>query len=284
MFIEPDPYWGKGPYVSSEDILHAHFQVIEFFNSNDFSEIEGKGIGGIGPRDWNLFMSAYHRQFTSFGTTPKWSNLYEVSATLFYGIIKDHVFYDANKRTALLVLLYQLYKSSICLEIGEREIEDFAVDVANSALTKTKYSKYNKAIFSMDPDGEVKTIAKYLRNNSRIIDRKEYFITFMELKRILVSFGFDLDFPAGNFIFVVKRRESENFMSKWIPIPPKRVKKIPFPGWKDQVKRGLVDDVRQACGLVEKNGIDSDVFYKASDPILSLITQYQKPLIRLANR
>jgi len=93
---------GSGdPYQSSEtiglqEVLAAHFLIIDYFAEKKY------GIGGVGPRDLDLLHSALSRQFTGYGGAKKWSGLYENCATLMFGLIMNHPFHDANKRTAFL--------------------------------------------------------------------------------------------------------------------------------------------------------------------------------------
>ena len=117
--------WGRmvgleDPYASPStlgilDVLRAHFLIADFFY-----EI-GVGLGGVGPRDLNLLHSAVSRQFTEFGSAKKWTNGFETCATLFYGLIKDHPFHDANKRTAFLSALYHLHKMGRCPTVSQDE-------------------------------------------------------------------------------------------------------------------------------------------------------------------
>jgi hypothetical protein len=82
--------------LGMHDVLKAHFLIADFFFA------EGEGIGGVGPRDLDLLHSALYRQHVTLGGTAKWDTKFDVCATLLYGLIKDHPFHDANKRTAFL--------------------------------------------------------------------------------------------------------------------------------------------------------------------------------------
>jgi len=59
---------------------------------------------------------------------------------------------------------------------------------------------------------------------------------------------------------------------------------IGFPGWKKQVPRGMLKEVREKTELIQASGIDSAVFYQGADPLHSLIDIYAEPLRRLADR
>ena|SRR5437868_7688266 len=88
--------------LSALEVLRAHFLLADYFQTKK------EGIAGVGPRSLHLFHSAVSRQWAGFGGRLKWESLTDVTATLFFGIVRNHCFIDANKRTALLAALYQL--------------------------------------------------------------------------------------------------------------------------------------------------------------------------------
>jgi death-on-curing family protein len=135
--------------LSIREVLRAHFLIVNHFY------LEGEGLGGFGPRDFGLLHSAVNRQYVSFGNKSKWTDGFDICATLFYGLIKNHAFHDANKRTAFLSALFQLDKFGWCPSINEKAFEDFTVEVADNALDK--YARYNelKKIRRSRPRGEV---------------------------------------------------------------------------------------------------------------------------------
>ena len=93
---EHDPYAGENT-VGIHEVLRAHFLIVDHFMHHTNLE----GIGGVGPRDIDMLHSALHRQFSGFGGIDKWKTNYELMATVFFGLIKGHPFFDANKRTVL---------------------------------------------------------------------------------------------------------------------------------------------------------------------------------------
>jgi death-on-curing protein len=56
--------------LTAEDVLRAHFMVAEYFVQR------GAGLGGLGPRSYNLLQSAVSRQYVSLGGIRKWTTLY----------------------------------------------------------------------------------------------------------------------------------------------------------------------------------------------------------------
>jgi hypothetical protein len=110
---EQDSYAPFG--LSTHDVLRAHFLIANHFY------LEGEGLGGIGPRSLDLLRSAVSRQFVSLDGVLKWSDRFDICATLFYGLIKNHPFHDANKRTAFFSILYlSAQKRRVPVSSGER--------------------------------------------------------------------------------------------------------------------------------------------------------------------
>lgn len=268
----------SAPCLSVEDVLKAHFSIANHFL------LEGEGIGGIGPKSKPLLESAVHRQVASFRGQGKWSNLFEYAATLFYGIIKNHPFHDANKRTAFLSALFQLYKGGYCPSVAEKVIEDLTVDVADAKLAK--YARYKDLVKSGESDPEVKMIAKFFRDNTRAIDGKRYVVTFRELQKILSRYGYFLEDPEDNRIDVVKYEKKKKvlgFIGREENIRV-RLGRIGFPRWTAQVTPADIKTVREMTGLTHRSGVDSGAFFHGLDDMQSLITTYNAPLMRLAYR
>jgi death-on-curing protein len=272
-----DPYAGDKT-LGIHEVLRAHFLIADHF------ALLGHGLGGVGPRDDHLLHSALGRQHVSFSGVPKWESELQIIATLFFGLIKDHPFHDANKRTAFLCLLYHLEKCGRCPTVTEQELEDFAVQVADNRLSD--YARYRELSGSGRGDPEVRFIHDFLKRNTREIDRRTYEITFHELNRILRRFGFELGHPSGNYIDVIRFEERPRILGIFgskqrIGV---KVAQIGFPGWTKKVSKNAMKSVREATGLTYERGVDSQVFFKETDPIHCLIATYQEPLQRLANR
>ncbi len=197
---DEDPYSGPG-YLGIKDVLKAHYLIADHFFAR------GRGLGGIGPKDMNLLHSALHRQHVMFAGRRKWESNWDICATLFFGLIKDHPFYDANKRTAFLSLVYHLQKLNLVPIIGHRELEDFAVDVAKGNFRKSRRYQELERKCSDKADAQVNYISYFLKKHTRKLDKKYYTVTFRELKTILNSFGYDLQNPRGNTIDLVRIEE-----------------------------------------------------------------------------
>lgn len=266
-----DPYLTRVT-IGLHEVLHAHFLLADYF-----SKI-GEGIGGVGPKDINLLHSALGRQFVQFGGKPKWKDRVDICATLMFGLVKNHPFYDANKRTAFLTSILHLQKIGRTPTVSEVEYEDFTVAIADNNLSRYKY--YNE-IDLPSPDRETYTISRFLKRNTRDIDLKSKLITYNELNSILHKRGLGLERPLGNRIDLVRYvgDDGETVLSK-----PKRIAHIGFHGWSRQVSIKDINIVREASRLDARHGYDSQAFFNGLDDPLTLIKKYREPLERLAFR
>lgn len=273
-----DPYATRGT-IGLHQVLRAHFMVLDFF----LAEGGGEGVGGIGPKDLDRLHSAVYRQFVAYGGREKWVQPLEKCATLLFGIVKDHPFHDANKRTAFLITLLFLERIGRVPRIKQKEFEDFVVDIADSQLSAyPRFSEFESA----GPDPEINFIADYLKRNTRDVDHQAYAVSFVDVNHILRPYGFELTSPKGNYIDVVRIEHRPKYLGL---VGPKvrhdiRVAQIGFPGWKRQVTRAALRTIREATGLTAANGYDSKVFYQGADPLHALIDTYAEPLRRLADR
>lgn len=274
--VDQEDQYDTHDTVGLLDVLRAHFLIADYFLGKE------SGLGGIGPRDLHLLHSAVYRQFVAYGGLAKWKTSYEKAATLVFGLVTDHPFHDANKRTGLLTYLYALHKMNRYPTNGQNDLEDFMVEVAERSLTKYRRMK---DLTKREDDADVLFIADYLKRNSRERDSRYYTITYNELDRRLRDFGYCLHNPHKNFIDICRiehKREYGLFgkkLEKFVTVA-----QIGFPSWKSQVGKGAISTVRRETKLTTDHGIDSAMFYRGADPLNTLIAQYEGPLQRLAFR
>lgn len=267
--------------LSASDVLKAHFAVVDFF----LRKGEGEGVGGFGPKNVGLLMSALSRQFVSYGGIDKWQGAPEKAATLLFGLIQNHPFHDANKRTAYLSTIHYLIQNGLMITVSEKALEDLTVLIANNGLKK--YPRF-RDLKKKNDDPEVRFLAYYLRHNTRKIDRQQYLVTYRELDKILKRYDAWLENPHNNQIDVmhwetVTKRQGifgKALRSKEV----RRACALGFPGWTKQVGKGRIGHVRKSLGLVPENGIDSQSFFKDVDDMRVLTEMYEGALQRLAYR
>lgn len=276
--IGPDPFSASGG-VGLHEVLRAHFSIVDHFLGSEY------GIGGVGPRDANLLHSAVSRQFVSYGVREKWADPLQKCATLLFGLVKDHPFHDANKRTAFLTCLFHLESDPIkrVPSVSQKEFEDFIVEVADDKLSR--YSRFVD-LQKSGPDPEVRFIHDFLKRNTRVIDKRRFTVTFHVLNQILKKYGFELVNPDRNYIDLVRLTEDRGIFGfrKNPHIKREKVANVGFPGWTKQVSDTDLKKVRAATGLTADKGYDSRVLFGDEDPLPVLISRYEAPLRRLADR
>lgn len=271
-----DPYAGANS-IGIHDVLRAHFLVADYFYK------ENEGIGGIGPKNLDLLHSALYRQFIGFGGVTKWTYKFDVCATLFYGLIKNHPFHDANKRTAFLVCLYHLQKIGRCANAPQKEFENLTVDIAENQLLK--YPRYKRLNKRRKKNPEILFISDFLKRKTRNIDKRFYSITYNQLQTILKGYGFSLSNPHGNCIDIVMFVKKRSFLGLGEKKTyEQKIGQIGFPGWKSQVGKGAINTVRKVTRLLPEKGFDSQSFFKGADPMQALVDEYRGPLERLADK
>ena len=126
--------------LNSEEVLNAHFLIADFFIKEN-----GK-MGEPGPRNYkgDLLQSAISRQFVSFDGIKKWNDKWQTAATLFFGLIKNHSFYDGNKRTALLSILYLMKKQGYAAITDEIHFEELTLKISDDSYKND--SLYKKTL------------------------------------------------------------------------------------------------------------------------------------------
>jgi death-on-curing protein len=254
------------------DVLRAHFCLADYFYK------KGEGIGGLGPRDANLLHSALSRQQAPFYKGNRWSSKFDVVSTLYFGLVKNHAFFDANKRTAFLTCVIHLRKIGRKLSVAQKKFEDLTVSVSEKSYGQ--FPEFEK--FKNQTDDEVAFISYYLKKNSHFIDQNEKSITFQELERILANFGYEFGRPKGNYIDIIRvQRRGPSDEDKALG---QKVATIPFPGWSDTIIKNQLRKIRKNLFLTPSNGVDHDDFFAGHDPIPSQISYYRYALERLAYR
>jgi prophage maintenance system killer protein len=165
---------GEDVYVSHKtigilDVLRAHYLIVDFFATE-----HGEGVGGVGPKSLNLLHSTLSRQLSGYDGKLKWKTDFEICASLFWGLVKNHAFHDVNKRTAVLSLFYHLLKVKKYPNEPHKVYEQLAVRVA--ANTLDDYPAFWD--YKDKPDAEVLFIANFLYRNTRPMEKTEYKITY----------------------------------------------------------------------------------------------------------
>ena len=103
-------------------------------NKEQMKYLHGKLIqatGGVdGIRDEGLLESALAVPFQSFGGEELYPSIPRKAARLCYGLIKNHVFLDGNKRIGIYVMLVFLEMNGMELECSDEELIVLGLGIA----------------------------------------------------------------------------------------------------------------------------------------------------------
>lgn len=105
-------------YLSIEEILRLHFQVIEDYGGSHGVRDEGR-IDSVASAPKQM----------AFGVD-QYPDITTKAAVYLRNIIADHPFTDGNKRTAVTVSGIYLQRNGYRLDAGPKDLEDFAVSIA----------------------------------------------------------------------------------------------------------------------------------------------------------
>lgn len=109
-------------YLTLEQILVIHDDQIERYG------------GSHGIRDLALLESAVMRPQASFGGKDLYSSFFRKAAVLVHSLIKNHPFVDGNKRTSVVSVILFFEQNGFRLDIGQKELVDFALGVEAGEL------------------------------------------------------------------------------------------------------------------------------------------------------
>ena len=105
-----------------EDVVFLHTVAVEMFG------------GAEGVRDLESFRAAVARPWGSSFGRDHFPTPFDKAAALAGSIIRRHPFVDGNKRTAMYAAAYLLETLGHELETEQKELEDFAVAIAEGTI------------------------------------------------------------------------------------------------------------------------------------------------------
>lgn len=265
--------------LTYDDVLDAHFAIADFFYREDY------GMAGVGYRDVGNFVSTVERQFVEFDGGPLAESEFEEIAALLFGVIKNHPFFDANKRTAFLCCLLQLHRLGRAITVSEKEFEDLMVSIAEGGIERKSALKDLRRAKADRP--EVKFLSRYLQKNSRKIAKLSRTVKFRELRQIVEANGFAFSNSYRGTIDLVKieeRKVHRFFFGDRIEKTSRTIVNLAYHGEGVDVPDNTVKLVRQACGLTDQDGFDGEVLLRDATPTFQLIKSYRTALQNLAYR
>jgi death on curing protein len=109
-------------YLSLEEILRLHFQLIEDFG------------GSHGVRDEHRLKSVVEAPKQTVFSKEQYPSVCEKAAVYARNIVGDHPFNDGNKRTGITVCGIFLMRNNKKLTATPKDLEDLAVKIATNHL------------------------------------------------------------------------------------------------------------------------------------------------------
>jgi death-on-curing protein len=263
----PDMDSIREPLINISDTLKAYFALADYFT--DISSSAEAETMLVNVRSMDLLCSAIGRQVASFDGHVKYKNPLEICSTLFYGMVKNHSFSDGNKRTALLVLLYQLNLYNYLPNCRVSFFEHLVISVAANNLEKDYAHIWKKHKRKSDP--EVLTIADLLRTMTKKKDHSFHIkITMKEMVAALTDRGVICTVGNGKIHF---ERYSRRFDTTY-------KYSATFGGWTRSVGPQTAREILEALNLYDQFS-DYQSFIDGQDLYYNLIEDFEIPLRRL---
>ena len=117
-------------YITFEEVLQMHDAFIAEFG----------GLAGL--RDPNLLDSAVEvPKATMFGQD-LYPSLYDKAAAYLYHIVRNHPFYDGNKRTGFGAAYLFLKANRVSIAFSDESFENLVVEVAKGTRTKAQIAYF----------------------------------------------------------------------------------------------------------------------------------------------
>lgn len=255
--------------IQVEDVLKAHYILADYFTD---PSAENREEMLVGVRDYNLLGSALGRQVVEYGGRKKYTDKMDICSTLFFGLVKDHAFYDGNKRTALLILLFHLQKNGYYPTQEFKKFESLVLSVAESSLS-TKYENVWKK-FKHSDDSEIKTIAYILRRLTAKKDHSYHLdITTKEFCDGLKEVGVE-------YTLEDKKIKFERTIKHWWK-SEKKTYTINFYGWTRPVQAKMARDTLSKLELTDEYPSVNKMMTDKNSNIYRLICEFEQPLRRL---
>lgn len=117
-------------WVKDETVLAIHHRQLE----------EHGGLEGI--RDQGLLQSALYRPKNLFAYTELPPDIASLAASYAWGIVKNHPFFDGNKRTAYVVVRTFLKLNGYDLQASNQEKYQTWIDLAANKLSEEQLAEW----------------------------------------------------------------------------------------------------------------------------------------------
>lgn len=255
-------------YVTEEEVLEIHDALVRDFAAAD-DPIEPPGV-----RSRDLLASALYRPMTSLGGDAKYPTVEMAGAALLHSLVLNHPFHNGNKRTGLVSLLVFLDRNGVMPTCEEKDLFRFVLRVAQHGFVSLRCDHRS--------DREVLEMSRWIRRNSRPIEKGERPIPWHRLRRILRNFDCETEASPGvgnriNISRVVIQKGVLGRVRRQV-----LATQVHYGDEGREVERNALHKIRTDLHLDERHGCDSKAFYEAEALPDDFIQQYRTLLRRLA--
>jgi death-on-curing family protein len=228
-----------------------------------------------GIKNDHLLHSAVARPNTGFGEVLKYPTIEMAAAAVFHSIALNHAFHNGNKRAALVSLLATLDENDRVLTCTQQELFRFTLRTAQHRLVPVDSDERS--------DREVQEIARWIRANSRRVERGELVMKWVRLRQRLRDFDCECipGVSGGNKINI----------TRIVVVGPRRFTRrtrrvelrtqVGYAGDGTEADRSTLHKIRRDLRLDDANDIDSATFYRDAR-VGAFIIDYRRILQRLA--
>jgi death-on-curing family protein len=261
-------------FLTESEIVDIHFAL-----ADDFADSPDP-VSPAGVRDEHLLASAATRPSTALGPISKYQTVELASAALMHSLVHNHAFYNGNKRSALVSMLSMLDRNGVIVTCDQDEIFRWTIRVAQHR-TRLPGVKGDAS------DIEVASMATWLTEHSRLLERGEKVLTWKFLRRRLAAFGVSIEATGSrggrlNLYRVTHVRQRGVFGRELTKTRTLSVQMV-YAGDGRDVSKSDLKHLRRELHLDDDHGIDSAMFYGIdSTPPDQFIAEYRKTLVRLA--
>lgn len=122
--------------LTSSCVVHMHDLISKYYYLlPDMEPVSPPGI-----KEENLLESAVSRQTIGFGDYYKYDNCFSNCAALVHSILKNHAFYNGNKRAGLLCMIKHLYSNGYVLKetLEKKEIFELLLAIVDKEPENSK--------------------------------------------------------------------------------------------------------------------------------------------------
>jgi len=137
-------------YLTVDQAIKIHERMVE----------QHGGLKGI--RDLGLLTSAMEMPKSAYGGHELHPSLFDKAAAYLFHIVKNHPFFDGNKRTSTFVAVLFLRLNGISITFDKEQFEILVIGTAQGIISKSQISHFFE-----------ESSAKIIRKKSKHLKRKQ---------------------------------------------------------------------------------------------------------------